>query len=281
MPTPEESLLAATRTLNLSEETLPPPDTSAEDSIEHGEETHATGCETSLPHIPNIAAHEKKKRVSLADYRKRLQSRSSKPQSNSTSSEIDKSECISPKLRPVFEPISPGDPEKQSTLLEEFTRPSLSESMSDEQLNPSKMRRIDHSLSDCNKASSRRDNPAVSYSKSVNPHVLSNVDTNKTVFSNHNGGNHSPPLSEDTFSKIKEILSQSNAGLVSSGTLNVSSSIFKSNHPIYDPNAASVKQFKFPNQFSDDPYSRDPKRLKSTLGHSQDFSKYSKESDKR
>ncbi|KAL5256668.1 hypothetical protein ACHWQZ_G011804 [Mnemiopsis leidyi] len=290
-----ESLEAATRTLNLSDDTLTTSDvvTSTADQMdvtfsEPSVHPPAEMDSTALPHLsssescsasvsvvsgdagsatPNPGTIEKKKRVTLADYRKRLQSRSSK--TPSTSNEADcKVEPVSPKPRPVFEPISPVPQEKavspQSSLLEEFTRPSLSETISDESCHPNKIRKIDYSVSPT--------------TDKVNNELQSCESTEKTS----NGGPHSfdhpsHALSHDTFSKIKEILSQSNPGLMPSRNLNVSS--LKTNLTMYDPNGSPVKQYhQYPGQYSDEMYSRDTKRLKPSVEYP---AKYYKESDKR
>ncbi|XP_063695037.1 histone-lysine N-methyltransferase set-26-like isoform X3 [Bolinopsis microptera] len=287
-----EGLEAATRTLNLSDDTLPSIDTTPTDqmdvtipppsmpsTIEFESSAHTSlvsseSCPANLSTIEsnsvaNTVTMEKKKRVSLADYRKRLQSRSSKTPSTPSETEC-KIEPVSPKPRPVFEPISPVPPESaaspQSSLLEEFSRPSLSETLSDESSHPSKIRKIDYSSSPSDKVSSE---------------VQSSDSTEKPV----NGAPHSyespsHALSHDTFSKIKEILSQSNPGLMPSRNLNVSS--LKTNLTMYDPNGSTVKQYhQFPGQYSEEMYSRDTKRLKPSVGHSEYPTKYYKESDKR
>ena len=241
----------------------------------------------SLVTTPSMS-NEKKKRVSLADYRKRLQSRSGKPPSTSN----DKCEAggTSPALHPVFEPISPGDPEKQSgaasqnTLIEEFTRPSLSETVSetvsDESINPSKVRKLEFS-------SSVHDLKPGEVAGSQSPRLLNPPDNGNPLYHTLNGttSNHTPPhthaLPEDTFSKIKEILSKSNPGLVPSGNLNVSQSILKTNLQMYDPNASSVKQYQYPSQYSDEMYNRETKRLKPSVVHSEYSTKYYKENEKR
>ena len=295
-----EGLEAATRTLNLSDDTLPTTEavTSTADQMDvtfpeptgnPANEMDSTApslsassesCPASVSVIsgevgsatPNAGTIEKKKRVTLADYRKRLQSRSSK--TPSVSNEADcKVEPVSPKPRPVFEPISPVPPEKvvspQSSLLEEFTRPSLSETLSDESCHPNKIRKIDYSI------------------PPTTDKVNSEVQNCDTAEQAANGGPHSfdhpsHALSHDTFSKIKEILSQSNPGLMPSRNLNVSSPILKTNLTMYDPNGSPVKQYhQYPGQYSDEVYTRDTKRLKPSVGHSEYPTKYYKESDKR
>ena len=294
-----EGLEAATRTLNLSDETLPSvemPSTStiqmdvtvADPPAPFQTELDSTATPCTAPSEPcsttvgvttvesssgtnTVTIDNKKKRVTLADYRKRLQSRSSKTPSVPSEPE-SKIEPVSPKPRPVFEPISPGPPERaaspQSSLLEEFTRPSLSETLSDESCHPSKIRKIDYSSSPSDKISSE---------------VQSSDSTDKPI----NGALHSfnsasPVLSHEAFSKIKEMISQNNPGLMRSRNLNVSSPILKTNLTMYDPNGSSVKQYhQFPGQYSDEMYSRDTKRLKPSVGHSEYPTKYYKESDKR
>lgn len=265
-----EMIEAATRTLNISDDPKPTPTTPQAELPKMEDENRPApfalppnlnsentilvtpGYNSSLSSEPatplSAAPAEKKKRVSLADYRKRQKIRSSKPPS--ISNESDGRPDSSP--RPVFEPISPEN--STQSLMAEFARPSLSESISDESLNPSKFRKIDYSDQD---GSSAVDQPV-------------------------NDVNNSPShgLSHDAFSKIKEILSQSNPSLVPSKNLNVTSPIVKTNLSMYDPNGASSNQFQFSGQYTEDSYSRETKRLKSTLSPSEFSRKYFNDSDK-
>lgn len=320
VPSEEETLEAATRTLNLSDEAAPdaivtstenePMDShsyntpgtvyldlpiSLNDSLNlsGGSITNVANVSTSsdvsepdLSSLVSMPANDKKKKVTLADYRKRLQSRSGKPSSISND-KCEGNEATSPASHPVFEPISPVDPDKQSrdppqnSIIEEFTRPSLSETVSDESMQPSKIRKLEFSSSVHDEAGGTKESVP-------SPRPVSQPDNGNPLYHtvlNGTSANHTPPqthvLPEDTFSKIKEILSQSNPGLVPSNNLNVSQSILKTNLQMYDPNASSVKQYQYPSQYSDEMYNRENKRLKPSIGHSDYPSKYFKENEKR
>lgn len=142
---------------------------------------------------------EKKKKVTLADYRKRLQSRTKAPSISSESS------GAGDVCKPVFEPISPEESaDQKSHLMLEFSRPSLSESLSEDPIvQPTKIRKVEG--------------------------VLSN-------------GVHTTPaqISTETFSRIKEILSQNQTTTPTNG--------LKSS-ALYDPNS---KQHQLVSQLSDE-----------------------------
>ena len=157
--------------------------------------TPTTPSSTPITPLPG----EKKKKVSLADYRKRLQSRTPKSDSHSSESNVIMEEprpssdkensvpAVAPE-QPMFEPISPET--SSSSLLEELAKPSLSETVS---LEPSrKVRRLEEEL----------------YYQIKEATAPLRHDTAP------NGSGDSPGAIDDaTISKIKEILYNSNPSL--------------------------------------------------------------------
>ena len=257
----EEALTEATKTLKLSD--VEKQESSAELQLST---LPSMEVETEvLPAAPLSATIEKKKKVSLADYKKRLQSRGSKTRESvasdiSIESKSDKEN--SPRLKPVFEPISPEDADRylqSSSLLEEFSKPSLSETLSTESLHPHKIRRLDGS----------KNSEVFAFSKSLSalssPLSINSPQTTDTKVSDTppysicNGGHHtigsSPPTSitDDTFTKIKEILTRNNVPTASNIT-----TVVKNNRSLYDNSYSLHPENK---------YTQDPKRLKSSISN--------------
>jgi len=173
---------------------------------------------SSTPCTP--LAGEKKKKVSLADYRKRLQSRTPKSESHSSDNVIlessearpssdkeNSSPAVPPPEHPVFEPISPDVSHSVpgSSLIDEFTKPSLSESMSLDSIQPRKLRKVESESEDpgqIQKLCYQIKEATAPLRHDVNP-----------TYSNGSVENSPGAIDDATISKIKEILYNSNPSL--------------------------------------------------------------------